>query len=303
MVSMSSANIANALTVALAPIVGPGHDYQKIAEGANQAMVSAGIKTREGAAAFLATCCVESDYFRTTTEYTSQYTKQYDPYRGRGFIQITLRGNYVALGEWAYAKKIIDRADLFVSAPTKLAEPQYAWLGASWYFTKNFSYRGRSLPLSEIANLGDIRAVSGAVNRGNTELIALGMSAREKVYQTLLATDLAAPTAPVRVKQTRLMRLQSALALTPDGVWGKKTERQALAIRRALRPHTRASRWDMLRLWRLRRKYGPKAKTDFVIRAIQRAVGVTPDGVWGKGTDGAFLRVRADAKASGRFQV
>lgn len=92
-------------------------------------------------------------------------------------------------------------------------------------------------------------------------------------------------------------RLQRVLGLDDDGIWGGLTERQALALRRTLKPGLRAGVWDRVRYWRLRRSR-PKRKqsSDSMRRSIQWALKVEADGDWGPATDAAWLAMRQQHK-------
>lgn len=91
-------------------------------------------------------------------------------------------------------------------------------------------------------------------------------------------------------------KLQAAIGVTADGSWGPQTEKQAQSIRRWLRRRGKPSRWDRLRGYRLRRaKRG--ATPAQITKAIQAALGVTADGVWGPATDQAWRDLRTASYA------
>lgn len=128
-------------------------------------------------AAFLATVIHESGSFRYLREIASgsAYEGRKDlgntqpgdgvKYKGRGLIQITGRANYTevskALG--------VD----FISNPKLLEQPNHATRASCWWWRK----RG----INEVADRGDIRAVTRIVNGGYN-----GMSDREKWYKIAL---------------------------------------------------------------------------------------------------------------------
>lgn len=70
-------------------------------------------------------------------QYTEELDKngRYAPYIGRTWIQITWRANYEAFSRWAHSKGLISDPQLFVDHPTRLAELQWAGVGAAWYWT------------------------------------------------------------------------------------------------------------------------------------------------------------------------
>lgn len=92
-------------------------------------------------------------------------------------------------------------------------------------------------------------------------------------------------------------RLQRVLGLDDTGIWDGLTERQALALRRTLKPGMKPGVWDRVRYWRLRRSR-PKGKqsSDSMRRAIQWALKVDVDGDWGEATDAAWRAMREQHK-------
>ena len=165
--------------------------YDQLASGADAAMRMAGIKTLNAAAAFMATMCQESNYFRTTTEGGSG--QAYAPYIGRTFQQITgndsIRGyNYAAFGTFAKSKGMTTDAGVFVKNPALLAGMTYAWLGGVWYWTTPRSWSGYS-NLVKVADTGSILMVSRAVNAGNPYWTGTpnGMATRTALYNAFRA--------------------------------------------------------------------------------------------------------------------
>lgn len=55
-------------------------------------------------------------------------------FKGRSWIQITGRLNYTRLSQWAFDKGLVGHSDYFVQEPYKLAQDEYAGLGAAWYW-------------------------------------------------------------------------------------------------------------------------------------------------------------------------
>ncbi|MEN3123287.1 N-acetylmuramoyl-L-alanine amidase [Janibacter sp. LM] len=94
-------------------------------------------------------------------------------------------------------------------------------------------------------------------------------------------------------------RLQRVLGLEADGVWGPLTERQAQALRRALKPGLRAGVWDLVRYWRLRRSRPEgRQSSDSMRKGHQWALSVKADGVWGPATDAAWHVLRAQHRVT-----
>lgn len=274
-------------------IGGQNWSYAELASGANDALRQAGITTRQGAAVFVAQCMVESAYFRTTREYGGPNTR-YAPYYGRGFIQITWKDNYAKFGKWCKDRGLVSDADYFVSVPDRLADPKWAWLGAVWYFT---THRHN---LVDLANKGENIKVGRAINRGDAyaTLPAYGEDHRQAAYKALLDAGISAPsettqTAAPTYDLDDLKRFQRIIGVTPDGEWGPATERQAQAVRRTLKSGMKPSVWDRARYWRLRlSRPTDKQSSTSIRRAIQWALKVGIDGVWGPSTDTAWFAIR-----------
>ncbi|MEV5646891.1 glycoside hydrolase family 19 protein [Nocardia sp. NPDC052254] len=124
-----------------APPTLPGADQANVTTWLpqiNSAMASAGIDTPQRAAAFLAQVGQETAGFATLTEYAdgSDYNGRADlgntqpgdgqKYKGRGGLQLTGRNNY----ERASQALGVD----FVNHPELVADPQYAFATAAWYW-------------------------------------------------------------------------------------------------------------------------------------------------------------------------
>lgn len=155
--------------------------FDELAAGASAALRQApsGL-TAAGAAAFLATCAVESAWFRTTVEYGSG--QRYAPYVGRTFVQLTWEANYHGFGRWCHGRGLVADPLVFVRDPVQLGAYQFAWLGPVFYF--------ETTRLWEWANAGDFRRVSQAVNggrgRAGTEFTPNGWSDRQAMYEVFL---------------------------------------------------------------------------------------------------------------------
>jgi putative chitinase len=147
----------------LAPLVAP----------LNIALAKYNITTPLRKAHFLAQTYHESDQFNTTEEYASgaDYewrddlgnTQEGDGirFKGRSLICVTGRANYKACGDAIGVD--------FVSNPELLASPDYAWLGACWFWdTHNLNN------LADSDRFRDITiAINGGINGIDSRLEAL----------------------------------------------------------------------------------------------------------------------------------
>lgn len=156
--------------------------WDDLAKGCNDACVLLGFKTSDGYATFIANCCQESAYFRTTEEY--DHSGDYYPYIGRTFIQVTWKDNYDAFGNFAVKHDLegLTDANKFVNDPESLAAEKWAWWGPCWYFSK--AWYGDTLV--EIADTWDDpnTAVAKAINMGDPKSSNTpgGMKDRDKLY-------------------------------------------------------------------------------------------------------------------------
>lgn len=108
------------------------------------------INTPRRMAAFLANVSHESGAFRHVreiwgpTEAQRGYegraslgnTEQGDgkKFMGRGYIQITGRANYAALGKYLYSKNLLENANDILRTPAILESPSMAMLSAMWFW-------------------------------------------------------------------------------------------------------------------------------------------------------------------------
>ena len=81
-------------------------------------------------------------------------------FKGRGFIQVTGRGNYAALSKWAHANGLVPSETYFVDDPPQLATDTYVWLGPVWFWTVARKHE------SGFADRSDIRGATRAINGG-----------------------------------------------------------------------------------------------------------------------------------------
>lgn len=171
--------------------------YEQLANGANEAIAQAPITAnRYGAAAFLANCTQESMYFKTTTEgqwpgyYNDKSDKDYYPYIGRGFIQVTWKENYRLFGSWCYGKQLVPSSNYFVDVPSRLAALPWAWLTGMWYFSPDYDGANWSdtSGLWGYGNSDQFLKVCNAVNRGNANYSGYpaGWAERQRAYNAWL---------------------------------------------------------------------------------------------------------------------
>lgn len=93
-------------------------------------------------------------------------------YRGRGLIQVTFRCGYEA---------VADGLGLHCDAEPELLErAPYAALSAAWWWTAH--------SLNGYADTGRIDSISGIINRGSADKVALGHAERAAAYRHALAT-------------------------------------------------------------------------------------------------------------------
>lgn len=175
---MITGTVVRDALAAVRAVGGQLRSFDELAAGADAALRQAppGL-TPDGAAAFLATCAVESAWFRTTVEYGSG--QRYAPHIGRTFVQVTWLDNYRAFGKWCHGRGLVADPERFVRDPVALGAYDYAWLGPVWYF--------ESTDLWGWANGGDFRRVSQAVNggrgRAGTSFTPNGWDERQAMYR------------------------------------------------------------------------------------------------------------------------
>lgn len=198
-------------------IGGQKWSYSELAKGANQALLEAGITTRSGAAVFIAQCMVESAYFRTTTEYGGS-NASYAPYYGRGFIQVTHKNNYANFGKWCKSRGLLKDENYFVNNPDRLADYEWAWLGAVWYFVTHRH------GLVKLANNGDVDAVGRAVHTGdawaswypNAPFHRTRISHTRAAYKALRKAGISAPNPKVHNKTSTTNKTETTTQKKED---------------------------------------------------------------------------------------
>jgi predicted chitinase len=136
----------------------------------------------------------ESDNFNATEEYQSGDIGQDRwKYKGRTWIQITWRANYLGFSRWCHGRGLVPTTTYFVDHPRELAEQKWAGLGPAWYWTVA---RPR---INEMCDGGDLYGVTTAINGGLN-----GLPDRNARYvraralgDDLLALVSATPTDPI----------------------------------------------------------------------------------------------------------
>lgn len=141
----------------------------------DRALRRANCTTPKRVAMFLAQLGAESGSFRYTEELASGAAYEWredlgnthrgdgQRFKGRSYIQITGRHNYGALSRWAYSKGYVPTATYFLTNPEKLADVQYIFLGAVWYWTV-------ARNMNKYADANDIVGATRAVNGGLNNL-------------------------------------------------------------------------------------------------------------------------------------
>lgn len=155
-----------------------------------------GINTELRVAAFLATCCFESDYFKAVKEYASgwDYDKSKNPrkarelgntekgdgpkFKGRSLIQRTGRANYRAFTEYVRGSSFYPHKPDFIAHPETLEEPFWSVESACHFWDEH--------SINKYADKGNFFAIQGIVNRGSATRKALDYESREKLFNTAL---------------------------------------------------------------------------------------------------------------------
>lgn len=111
----------------------------------------------------------------------------YDPYRGRGYTQLTWSDNYKSFGNWCVKYKIISDPSHFVSTPDDVATLPYVALTSIWEFDQTYS--GKTLWQIADASSSPWTRVSRAINTGNPDssFPANGESLRGHIIDAVLA--------------------------------------------------------------------------------------------------------------------
>lgn len=146
------------------------------------------VNTREKAAVMLGQACQETGGFTLLTERGGPF--RYDPYRGRGWIQVTWKDNYRAFGGYVHSKGLLKDPNYFVSHYRDVASMKWAAHTVCWEFNQPIwksGGRGNTL-LDYCADERGWRMVSRAINRGRitSSKPAYGESLRIKCIKAIL---------------------------------------------------------------------------------------------------------------------
>ncbi len=154
----------------------------RLIDALNSILPRYGIDTYLRLCAFFANCGIETDYFRTTTEYASgaAYEGRKDlgnthrgdgkRFKGRGLSQTTGRFNYEQVQKAIGAALGID----VIQNPELLAEIEIAVESACIFWLDH--------DLNSYADRREFRKLSGIVNRGDERLIPIHWPKRNELY-------------------------------------------------------------------------------------------------------------------------
>lgn len=111
----------------------------------------------------------------------------YDPYRGRGYTQLTWRDNYASFGKWCVSYKIITNSSQFVDSPDDVETTKFVALTSIWEFDQKYS--GKTLWQIADSSSSPWSRVSRAINTGNPDASfpANAESLRAKIIDAVLA--------------------------------------------------------------------------------------------------------------------
>ena len=174
-------------------------EREKLVEVMNRILPKYGISTYLRICAFLGNCGIETDYFRTTSEYASgwDYDISVNPrkarglgnlskgdgprFKGGGLTQTTGKTNYAKLNPVIGKRLGID----FTKNPEKLQDDiEIAVESACIYWDDN--------NLNAFADRGEFKQLSAIVNRGDKNKLPLHWAKRLSLYkkcQTVIPTD------------------------------------------------------------------------------------------------------------------
>lgn len=180
----------------------------------------------------------ESDGFNATEEYAKN--GRYAPYIGRTWIQITWESNYRKFSEWCSGKGLVPSPTEFVDNPNKLADLEWAGLGAAWYWTEE---RPTINSLSDALDLyGVTRLINGGLNgiedrkarydkarALGSDLLAILEDTQSDELESILTDNTLYPTtSPYRPDDKPVLSLRETIRQTNGMVHAKLIEDAAL---------------------------------------------------------------------------
>lgn len=196
-------------------------DLKAIAESFNTAIANAGdglVKTKYQTACMVGQSSEETGGFSLLTERGGPF--RYDPYRGRGYIQVTWKDNYQAFGAFLKKHGQISDANRFVSNYKEVATMKWAGYTTVWEFTQPIWKAGGRGPrlLDYCADEAGWIKIGRAINSGriNASFKAYGEAKR------LAATRAALKVAPDPVSSTSKMYPMKKGTYTLTAHWGQR---------------------------------------------------------------------------------
>ncbi len=122
-------------------------DLDQVVYGLNKAMMLANAGSLLREVGFLSQAVIETDYFRTFTEYGRGQGKQYAPYYGRGFFQLTWKPTYAACSQAVF------HDDRLVTDPDLVANDIETNIKATAWYWRDYK------PFNGLADAQNIDAI------------------------------------------------------------------------------------------------------------------------------------------------
>jgi len=121
---------------------------------------------------------VETQWFTRTIEGDNAYVEKYDPYRGRGFIQITHEDNYAKYSnnKEKSISNIMDKNKSKVAIDLILAGDT-----SGWFWRYGSIINGQYLDINEVASQKDVSKVTRRINPALKHL-----KEREKAFNAIM---------------------------------------------------------------------------------------------------------------------
>lgn len=160
--------------------------YQGVADIFNDAIKKTHpVATKKQAACLVGESCQETGGYWYWVEAGGPF--RYDPYRGRGYIQLTWSDNYASFGKWCQKYGFVSDASTFVNNPDSVATKKFVALQAIWEFDQTYS--GKSLWQIADSSSSPWSRVSRAINTGNPDASfqAYAESLRARIIDAILA--------------------------------------------------------------------------------------------------------------------